>query len=65
MTRGTVKSVAGDRVWLLVPRWFQDEPVGPVQAVKGPEPYAEGQRVLVAAVDGSRDDLIVLGVLGA
>ena len=57
--RGTIVEVlAGGMAWVTVPGLMGAEPVGPLQVFGAPAPLGAG--VLVLAVGGRRDDLVVL-----
>lgn len=49
-------------VYVVVPRLMGEEWVGPVQWLAGAQPVV-GDQVLVVAVEGRKDDLVVVGVL--
>lgn len=56
--RGTVTEVRPDGIWCTVPHLAGVHPLGPMPtAVPG---LAVGARVIVAAIEGRKDDLIVL-----
>ncbi len=62
--RGTVKDVhTNGLVWVHVPRLAGETPIGPMPtAVAGLTP---GASVIVAAIEGSRNDLMVLVAVSA
>jgi len=59
--RGTVVEITAGGAWVRIPRLTGDDPVGPLPTV--PE-VAAGDRVIVAAVEGRTDDLLILAVGG-
>ncbi|WP_053207955.1 hypothetical protein [Jiangella muralis] len=61
---GTVTRLDGPAVYVTVPRLSaKDYEYGPCNAVAAGGPYVAGARVLVAPLEGRRDDVAVLGVL--
>lgn len=62
--RGTVSAVQSDgRLWVTVPRISGSDSVGPLPTVVFPRPAVVGDGVLVQAVEGRREDLIVTALL--
>lgn len=62
--RGEVVKVEADaRLWVVVPRLSGSSPVGPLPTVVFPRPAVAGDRVLVQALEGAREQLIVTGLL--
>lgn len=51
-------------LWVVVPRINGDEPMGPCDAI-GSGAFLYGDRVMVTTVAGLKDDLVVLGKVGA
>lgn len=59
--RGEVANLAGGRAWFTLPRVTGAQVHGPYPVL--PAGVAIGDRVLVGAIDGRIDDLIVMHVL--
>ena len=58
-----VEALSNGMVWVRVPGLMGDEPVGPLPVFGGPQPDI-GVAVLVFAVGGRTDDLVVLPPAG-
>ncbi|WP_427017879.1 hypothetical protein ACQCSX_04490 [Pseudarthrobacter sp. P1] len=56
--RGTVTLVQDGRAWVLIPRLLGNAEAGPLPCV-GPAPSV-GASVIIGAIEGRLDDLIVL-----
>lgn len=62
--RANVIRLDGRRVWVEVPALFGDNPAGPFDVLDtGEVEIHAGSRVLVTAVNGDQDDLVVIGKL--
>lgn len=60
--RANVVRAEGRSVWVEVPALFGDNPAGPHNVLDmGDAELVAGDRVLVAAVNGDQDDLVVVG----
>lgn len=58
--RGEVTEVNEAGVWIIVPQHSGDERHGPVDQLEGLI-FAPGDRVIVAMVQGRRDDPVIIG----
>lgn len=62
--RADVVRVTGRQAWVEVPALFGDNPAGPYDMLDlGDVEVVAGSRVLVAAMGGDQDDLVVIGKL--
>lgn len=60
--RGVVLEVLSTgRAWVQIPALAGTDPVGPLDVATLPGPLSPGARVLVAALDGQRRELMIIG----